>query len=349
MTRTLHIYGLLGIGIILITLGFVALNEDDRQVSAALEMREESIILATELYAHHCVACHGATGEGIAANPPLDSEGVRGMDEATLYKTIARGRYGTTMAAFAADEGGVLTPHDIENLMSLIQYGSWSYVESVVAELDLTPPEVVAVEVTDEMLTSLGALPNSENLGVGLTLYAENCVACHGANMEGTTLAPALSPATLDYADMTRIINKGVAGTLMTAWDAQLSDTELNALLELITRWEEIQFAGIEMPVIEAPPIDMSPTAIAEGEWLYGLLCTQCHGAEGYGTPLAPALNNLTFLSQTPDAAIRQIVAGGVLGTTMPAWGGYLNDADLAAITAYLRSWEATAPPMASP
>ncbi len=349
MTRTLHLYGLLGMGLILVTLGFAALREEDRQAEAALALREEAVIAATDVYAHHCVACHGASGEGIAANPPLDSDGVRGMDETMLYNTIARGRYDTTMAAFAAAEGGVLTAHDIENLMTLIQDGSWGYVEGVVAALGLTPPALVALEVTDEMLTSLAELPDSDNLGAGLTLYGENCAACHGANLEGTTLAPALSPATLDYADMTRIIRQGVAGTLMAGWDRQLSEADLNALLELITRWEEIQYAGVELPVVEAPPIDMSPAAIAEGERLYTLLCTQCHGTTGYGTAMAPALNNLTFLSNTPDAAIRQIIAGGVPGTTMPAWGGYLGDADLAALTAYLRAWEPTAPPMAAP
>jgi len=348
MTRTLHIYGLLGMGIILVTLGFAAMNEEERRADAALTLRAEAIIAAGDLYAYHCAACHGGGGEGIAANPPLDSEAVRGMDAESLYKTIARGRYNTTMAAFAADEGGVLTPHDIENLMTLIQYGSWTYVAGVVADLGLTPPDAITLEITDAVLTALEELPNSENLSLGLTLYAENCVACHGANMEGTALAPALSPATLVYTDMTRIITQGVAGTLMAGWDRQLSDAELNALLELITRWEEIQYAGIEMPVVEAQPIDMSPAAVAEGERLYSLLCTQCHGTVGYGTPLAPALNNLTFLSQTPDAVIGQIIARGVTGTTMPAWGGYLNDANIAALTAYLRSWEPTAPPMAT-
>lgn len=349
MTRELHVMGLLGMGIILVTLGFAALRENDRLADAALSQQEDAIVMATELYAENCVVCHGATGEGIAANPALNSEGVRGMDETTLYNTISRGRYDTTMAAFGVDEGGIFTTQEINNLMTLIQYGSWNYVSAVVDEMGLTPPEVVAVEVSDEMLTSIGALPDGDQLTLGLTLYAENCVACHGTNLEGTTIAPALSPPTQNYADMTRIINQGVSGTLMAGWDNALTDEEVNALIALITRWEEVQYAGIALPTIEVPTIDMSPATIAEGERLYGLLCTQCHGTTGYGTALAPALNNLTFLTSTPDAAIQQIIAGGVPGTAMPSWTGYLNDADIAAITAYLRSWEPTAPPMASP
>ena len=348
MTRNLHIMGMLGMGLILVALGIAGLREDQRMADAAAAQREAAIITAAELYAVNCVACHGAEGEGIAANPPLDSDGVRGMDEIMLANTIARGRYDTSMAAFGVDEGGILTTHEIDNLTTLIQYGSWGYVAEVVEEHGLTPPEMAAVEVTDELLESINALPDSEGLDVGMTLYAENCVACHGANMEGSAIAPALSPPTQNYTDMTRIINQGVTGTLMAGWDSTLSDEEVNALISLITRWEEIQYAGVVLPTIEAPPIDMSPAAIAEGQRLFDLLCTQCHGADGYGSPMAPALNNLTFLSSTPDAAIQQIIAGGVPGTAMPAWAGYLSDADVAAITAYLRSWEPTAPPMAA-
>ena len=105
------------------------------------------------------------------------------------------------------------------------------------------------------------------------------------------------------------------------------------------------------MGSVELPPpvLDMSPEAIAAGQQLYNVLCTQCHGVSGYGTRLAPALNNALFLSQTPDAAIQQIIAGGVTGTAMPAWGGRLTEADIAALTAYLRSWEPTAPPIVQP
>lgn len=347
MTRDLHIMGLLGMGLIWVAFGLAILREDNRQAEALTAQRETAIIAAAELYAENCAACHGASGEGLAANPPLNSDGLREMDELTLFNTVSRGRYDTNMAAFGVDEGGILTTQEIDNLLTLIQFGSWAYVGDVVAEMGLIPPEVIVMEVSEETLNSLSTLPDSDNLGLGLTLYADNCAACHGANLEGSTLAPALSPPSQNYDDMTRIIQQGVTGTLMASWERTLTAEDINALLTLITRWEEIQASGVEMPVIETPPIDLSPAAIAEGQRLFGLLCTQCHGASGYGTALAPALNNQTFLSQTPDAAIQQIIAGGVSGTTMPAWSGYLSEADIAAITAYLRSWEATAPPMA--
>jgi mono/diheme cytochrome c family protein len=115
-------------------------------------------------------------------------------------------------------------------------------------------------------------------------------------------------------------------------------------VVALVSSWGELHAAGVRLPVIEVAPLDTSPQAIANGQRLFSVLCTQCHGIDGYGSPIAPALNNQTFLSQKPDAAIQQIIAGGVTGTNMPAWGGYLTDADIAAITVYLRSLQPAAP-----
>ena len=88
---------------------------------------------------------------------------------------------------------------------------------------------------------------------------------------------------------------------------------------------------------------------IAEGKRLFNIACKSCHGVDGYGTPMAPALNNQIFLSETPDAAIYQIIAGGVPDTLMPAWGSRLNDQSLQALVAFLRSQEETAPPILPP
>jgi cbb3-type cytochrome c oxidase subunit III len=219
--------------------------------------------------------------------------------------------------------------------------------------LGLTPPPVVAVELTKDTLAEVRALPDGDALASGLTVFAENCTACHGGNGEGTALAPALNTADLRARltddDIERIVTQGVPGTLMAAWGGALQPQEVTDLIAFLRGWETLDAAGVEMAAAPAPVLDMSPEAIAAGQQLYNVLCTQCHGVSGYGTRLAPALNNELFLSQTPDAVIQQIIAGGVTGTAMPAWGGRLTEADIAALTAYLRSWEPTAPPIVQP
>ena len=353
MTRSMTWWALLGTLLIAAALGMAALREPARQLAAAEQIRAAAISEGTDLYAQNCVACHGAAGEGLAAYPPLDSAGVQGMEMDDLFRVVERGRYNTAMAAYGMAEGGIFTDMQITSLVTLLQAGSWDAVAARVDELGLTPPPLAVVEVPPETLALAAELPSGESLASGLTLYAANCAACHGANGEGSAIAPALNTpdlrARLADADLARIINQGVPGTLMASWDRALSDAQTADLVALVRRWDELAAAGVQLPVIQAAPVDLSPEAVAAGQRLYDLLCAQCHGSQAYGTVLAPALNNQTFLSKTPDSAIQQIIALGVAGTKMPAWRGYLSEADIAALTAYLRSLEPTAPAMAVP
>jgi cbb3-type cytochrome c oxidase subunit III len=336
----------IGTMMIVAGLGIAILGESDRQAAAAETLHAAMVAEGTDLYAQNCVACHGASGEGIAAYPSLTASAA--MDAQMLFNTVERGRYNTGMAAFGVEEGGTLTRMQIESIVVMLQANEWDMVAVRVAELGLTPPQITVAEIPAEILDRVAALPNGTALTTGLTVYAENCAACHGANGEGSTLAPALNTdelrVRLSDADIARIMREGVPGTLMASWSRALDMNQQQSVVTLISNWGELNAAGISLPVIEAVPLDSSPQAVANGQRLFSLLCTQCHGVDGYGSPIAPALNNQIFLSQTPDAAIQQIIAGGVTGTNMPAWGGYLTDADIAAITAYLRSLETTAP-----
>jgi len=211
----------------------------------------------------------------------------------------------------------------------------------------LIPPELVVAEISEETLLQVSALSNGDLLADGLTLYSENCASCHGANLEGTTLAPALNMDTLrekETYELVRIVEEGVPGTLMASWDNALDDTQVDSLVALLLRWPEVQSAGVEIPVVAAEPIDMSPEAIARGEHLFDITCTSCHGMDGYGSPMAPALNNALFLDATSDAAMRQIIAMGITDTIMPAWGSRLSDGQINDIIAYLRSMQVDAP-----
>ncbi|MBE2271739.1 MAG: c-type cytochrome [Anaerolinea sp.] len=346
MTRQMSWFALIGTFMIAAAFGIAVLREPARQADAAASLNALMIGEGTDLYAENCVACHGASGEGIAAYPPLTT--TVSMDAQTLYNTVERGRYNTGMAAFGVNEGGILTGMQIESLVTMLQADTWDTVAVRVAELGLAPPQIVVAEIPAETLAVVELLPDGAALSAGLTVYAENCAACHGANGEGSALAPALNTdelrVRLSEADIARIITEGVPGTLMTSWSSALDAAQQQSVITLISRWGELNAAGVSLPTIEAAPLDMSPQALATGQRLFDLLCTQCHGIDGYGSPIAPALNNQTFLSTTPDAAIQAIIAGGVTGTVMPAWSGYLTDSDIAAITAYLRSLQPNAP-----
>lgn len=352
MSQKMSWLGAVGVLLIVSGFGLAMLREPARQVEAAADIRSAAITEGVDFYVKNCVTCHGASGEGMAAYPVLNSDGVRNMDVETLYHTVERGRYNTAMAAYSVNEGGILTSMQIGSLVTMLQSDVWDTVSSRAAELNLMPPQMTAVEIPEETLLAVKALPSGDQLANGLTVYAENCTACHGANGEGTTIAPVINSAELRTrltdADVMRIIEQGVPGTVMASWQRALTPQQIADVVTLIRRWDEFTALGVQLPTIQAKPIDRSPETIAAGHQLFSLVCSQCHGTDGYGTKLAPALNNQTFLSQKPDDAIYNIIAMGVSGTAMPAWTGYLSDSDIASIVAYLRSLEPTAPAVAN-
>lgn len=338
--------GLLATLMILVVLVTTALREPVRQIEAAELIEAEAIAEGTLLYAENCVICHGASGEGLAAFPPLAM--LVEAESEDLYKTIERGRYNTSMAAYGVEEGGIFTKAQIDSLVTMIQAGDWGDIRQTVTDMGLMPPEMVAVELDEAAISQVEALPDGSTLAAGLNLYAAECTACHAPDGGGTSLAPALNTdelrTRLDDAAISRVIEQGVPGTLMAAWGNALDEQQIISLTALLRRWPEVDAAGISIPVVEVAPVEISPEAIAAGERIFSIACTSCHGSSGYGTPMAPALNNDLFLSTTSDAAIRQIIGMGVSGTIMPAWGGRLNENDINAIIAYLRSFEGNAP-----
>jgi mono/diheme cytochrome c family protein len=352
MTNPMKWFGLLATLAIMIILPVYAWLEPDQQAQLLADHYTSAVFASTEAYAQNCAVCHGAAGEGIANTPPLNSDAIRTMSAADLAKVISRGRNDTLMAGWAVEEGGIFSNAQIDDFVTFIQQVNWAYVEIRVAELGLTPPEVLRMEVPDELLANLAALPDGEILSDGLLVYAENCAACHGSNGAGTVIAPAIDSADLRAApkdEIMQLVNSGVSGSLMASWQNLLEPDQISAVVDLIYRWPEMVQAGVEFPEVEVISMPSSPELIAAGDRLFNIACKSCHGVDGYGSPMAPALNNQILLSETPDAAIYQIIAGGVPDTLMPGWGSRLNDQDLQSLVAYLRSWEATAPAILPP
>lgn len=344
--------GLLATLIIAAVLPWYAYNESNRMAHAQTELLADSIAMGEEIYAENCVVCHGSDGQGISAYPGLANEGVQTMDYDSIFKVIERGRYDTAMAGWGVGEGGVLNDMEIDQLIAMIQYGDWQQTAHTVEALGLAPPTVITVEVSDEILAEISALPHGNLLAAALPVYAANCAACHGANGEGTAIAPALNSADLRAGktddELGRIIANGVPGTLMAGWDKALPAADIENLVALMRYWDEVPANALPQP--ELPPIASTDAeVIASGAQLYSVACGHCHGPEGQGTPMAPALNVQNFLTDTNDQAIKAIISQGVPDTRMPAWGGRLTDDQLNALVSFIRAWEPTAPATANP
>lgn len=350
--RTHILLGFTGAFLLAFALGAYMIYEPWRMEQARAALLTERISAGQVAYAENCAVCHGAAGEGLGANPALNSEGLRGTDYDTLYKTIVRGRYNTAMPAWGVSDGGPLNDDAIEALILLIQFGDWQTTRTVVADLGMAPRAPLSVTIPTETLALIAGLAEGAPLAEGAQTYAANCIACHGSNGQGTPLAPALNDPALRASrtaeQLTTTISFGVAGTVMAGWNQRLTPEQISQLVALIQRWGELPPAAIPEP--PAQPLIVTEKLLETGAALYTQTCARCHGPEGQGTPRAPALNVQSFFQKvTTDAAMIQIVTHGVPGTAMPAWGDRLSASEIEAVTAFVRAWEATAPAVAQP
>ena len=71
---------------------------------------------------------------------------------------------------------------------------------------------------------------------------------------------------------------------------------------------------------------------LIQGRQVFVIHCVECHGVDARGDE-GSNLHNLG----AGDALIRQIITGGIKGE-MPAYGKVLNEADVHALIAYLRT-----------
>jgi len=110
-----------------------------------------------------------------------------------IFKTIARGRFQTSMPAWSKEDGGPLSDYQIGELVALIESGDWNKTGDRVVNLGLAPLIPFTTEPNPALLEAVGSLPGRETLQTAITIYASQCVACHGADGLGTGIAPALN------------------------------------------------------------------------------------------------------------------------------------------------------------
>lgn len=81
--------------------------------------------------------------------------------------------------------------------------------------------------------------PAGDDVEAGKALFqAKACFACHGMNAEGNALGPNMTDNFTKHGcseeEIISVINKGVAGTAMVPYEAQLKPEEVKALAQFI-------------------------------------------------------------------------------------------------------------------
>jgi len=93
-----------------------------------------------------------------------------------------------------------------------------------------------------------------------------------------------------------------------------------------------------------ANPFLGNSQAVGEGRDIYTRTCTTCHGPDGAGGEMGPALGAPgRRYAQATDAQIFDAIKNGIPATQMPRFGGRLQDDDVWKVAAYIRGLRGTA------
>lgn len=178
------------------------------QLPLNANLMAEAVAGGAAAFRVHCVQCHGANAAGSEGYPNLtDDEWIWGGDLPTIEQTILH---------------GIRQPDNSATRMSMMPgFGRDG----------ILPPAQVA-QVADHVLSLSGS--GSAN-AVGATVFATNCVVCHGANGEGLRQfgAPSLNDAVWlyggDRAAVVAQINASRHG-VMPAWEGRLDPATIRML-----------------------------------------------------------------------------------------------------------------------
>jgi mono/diheme cytochrome c family protein len=175
-----------------------------------------------ELYGRSCAGCHGTDGRLGAARPLNDPVYLALMPQNRLRMIIAQGVPGTAMPGFASAAGGPLTEAQLDALIhEMLQ--RWSR--------PLPPPDVSLPPYTAEAKGANDSLAGDPEQG--LSVYAEACANCHGADgtggaKGGSIVDPAYLALVSDQALRTAVI-AGRTDLGMPDWRSDIPGQPLTA------------------------------------------------------------------------------------------------------------------------
>jgi mono/diheme cytochrome c family protein len=199
------------------------------------------------------------------------------------------------------------------------------------------PRSIIAVEFALALAVTMGATATQAQLKASPPGYAANgkavfdsagCAACHGAQAQGTAMAPAIAPPPLDLPAMIAYVRQPT-GKMPPISEATASDKQLADV-----------FAFLQSLAPKTSPADELKGNAENGKKLfvaYG--CYECHGREGAGALTGPRIGPPAI---TLAAVLRYVRAP--TGQMPPYTAKVVPDQDLADIYAFLKSFPAPRP-----
>jgi cytochrome c oxidase cbb3-type subunit III len=184
---------------------------DINAILADDKLRSYAVAAGASLYKINCVQCHGSGAQGGIGYPNLN-------DDSWLWG-------GTPDQVLLTLKHGVRSLTDADTRDSMMpSFGKDGILE---------PAQIIAV--TNYVL-QMGTLEHDAALAAtGATIFAENCVACHGEKGEGNVEfgAPQLNDAIWLYGGTPELIKGQVIAPrhgMMPAWEPRLGETKVKQL-----------------------------------------------------------------------------------------------------------------------
>ncbi len=193
----------------------------------------------------------------------------------------------------------------------------------------------------------------------GPEIYGAQCAQCHQPDGEGLGTFPALAGSDRVLGDMRELVAFVLDGQgAMPAFRDVLDDEELAAVLSHVRESFGNEAEPIETDLVadvraeagtetetEPVEVDLPEDWFEQGEQMFATNCAACHQATGEGLPGAfPALADSAFVQGNADEVLRLILNGRA---GMPAYGGSLDNRQIALIVSYIRNaWANEAHPV---
>ncbi len=218
-----------------------------------------------------------------------------------------------------------------------------------------------------------------EMIAEGRSLYYENCVFCHGDNLDGQGhLGAAFNPRPANFQDVGTIaqlqesylfwrIATGAPGlpregapwaSAMPVWHEILSEEEIWKIISFLYDYTGYEPRSWELEEQGASGQTEVPVTTSDQDpirQVYDTRCAQCHGSEGEGDGpaaefLYPRPRDFTLGvfkyktsaadSEFPfDTDIAATIRDGLPGTSMPAWGEVLTAPQIDGLVTLIREF----------
>jgi cytochrome c oxidase cbb3-type subunit 3/ubiquinol-cytochrome c reductase cytochrome c subunit len=200
-----------------------------------------------ELYRKMCAVCHGATGEGYAADdaPSLVSrEWLASASDDFIRAAIAQGRRGTTMSSWSVKRAGPLSDADVDAVVAFLRTAQEPRLSNGPVHLD--------------------ERPLSGDAAAGVDVFAKNCAGCHGArgvggsavHIGGLDFLQSASNGFLRYA-----VARGRHGTAMPAFLWKLGPSRIDGVVAALRGWQA-SMPPHSAGIARAAPLPLGPTPL---------------------------------------------------------------------------------------